>query len=171
MPSLWSYFAFVLLSKRTLPALVLNWCTEPPRLPGEFFSTVSSTDIPDTTYVMRLMSAMRKLRAVQPQTHRQHQAQVSPDLQIATHVFVQRDAICKALQHPYDGPFQVLKCNPKFFTLDINGRKNMVSLDHLKPAHLDNLSSSMVVSSYPASPSPSDSTNNSPPKLESRTTR
>lgn len=27
---------------------------------------------------------------------------------------------CKALQHLYDGPFQVLKHDPKFITLAIN---------------------------------------------------
>ena len=38
---------------------------------------------------------------------------------------------------PYDGPYLVVKRTDKFFTIDINGRTDTVSLDRLKPAHLD----------------------------------
>jgi len=52
-------------------------------------------------------------------------------------VFVRHDAIRKPLQPPYDGPYEVLNRDKKHFTLNIKGRKEVVSLDHLKPAYLD----------------------------------
>ena len=142
------------------------------RLPGECFSAACSTDIPDaTSYVAKLTSTMQQLRAVQPQSHRQQRAQLSPDLQTTTHVFVWRSALRKALQHPYDGPFWVLKRDLKFFTLDINGHKNAVSLDRLKPDHLDNPCLPGVTSSYPTATSVLGSTINLLPEPQTRITR
>ena len=45
--------------------------------------------------------------------------------------------IQKPLQVPYDGPYKVLKCSDKHFTLDMNEQQKVISLDHLKLAHLD----------------------------------
>ena len=50
------------------------------------------------------------------------------------HVFVRHEAIRKPLQSPYDGPYRVLERADKHCTLDIAGRPEVVSLDHLKPA-------------------------------------
>jgi len=135
------------------------------RLPGEFFSAACSTDIPDaTSYVAKLTSTMQQLRAVQPQSHRQQRAQLSPDLQTKMHVFVWRGTLRKSFQHPYDGPFRVLKRDPNFFTLDINGRKNTVSLYRLKPAHLNN-------PCLTTAPSPSGNTTSLLPEPQARITR
>ena len=48
----------------------------------------------------------------------------------------------KPLQPPYDGPYFVLNRTDKHFTLDIDGKKKVVSLDRLKPAYMDNTPSS-----------------------------
>ena len=58
-------------------------------------------------------------------------------LSTATHVFIRHDAVRKPLQPPYDGPYPVIKRMNKHFTNDINGRHDTVSVDRLKPAHLD----------------------------------
>ena len=55
----------------------------------------------------------------------------------AAHMFVRNDTICKPLQQPYDGLFRVLDRADKYFTLDLNGRSDKVSLDRLKQAHLE----------------------------------
>ena len=37
----------------------------------------------------------------------------------------------------HDGPYKVLKRNDKHFTVEVKGRQDTVSLDHLKSAHLE----------------------------------
>ena len=105
------------------------------RLPGQFFSA-SSSDIDPTSFVQCLKSTMQQLHASPIRLH--HRTVYIPDsLTTCIYVFVWHDAIRKPLQHPYDGPYKVLKCAPKHFTLDIQGRSSTVSLDRLEPTHLE----------------------------------
>lgn len=39
--------------------------------------------------------------------------------------------------HIYDGPYKVLEQTDKFYYVDINGRHDTVSLDHLKSAYYE----------------------------------
>ena len=107
------------------------------RLPGEFFDSTPADQVVDpASYVSQLKTAMQQLRAAPPRTpHRKDY--VSNELSSCTHVFIRHDAVRKPLQSPYDGPFKVLKRAEKYFTVDINGRKDTVSLDRLKPAYLE----------------------------------
>ena len=89
------------------------------------------------SYVEKLKTAMHTLRAV-PTHHSPHQSSyVSEALVSSSHVFVRHDAVKTPLQQPYDGPYKVIQRAPKYFTLDIKGRHDTVSIDRLKPAHLD----------------------------------
>lgn len=58
-------------------------------------------------------------------------------LATSTHIFIRHNATRKLLQPPYNGPFPVVKRTDKYFTVDINGHKDTISVDRLKPAHLD----------------------------------
>ena len=108
------------------------------RLPGEFFDQSTNDRMSDqTAYVQRLKSAMRGQQAAPTRQPQHCQTYVSKDLTTCTHVFVRHDAVRKPLQPPYDGPFFVVKRNPKFYTIDYNGKPTTISLDRLKPAHLD----------------------------------
>jgi len=62
---------------------------------------------------------------------------VPTELRRAQFVFVRRDAHRMPLQMPYTGPFRVLEAGDKSFLLAVAGRQDRVSIDRLKPAHLD----------------------------------
>ena len=89
------------------------------------------------------------------------QSNIPEELSTATHVFVRHDAICQPLQPPYDGPYPVTKRTPKHFTVNINGRHNTISIDCLKPAHINtstNTTEHSTEQSIPTSHSPTTPT-------------
>ena len=74
-----------------------------------------------------LKAAMRELRAVPPRYQTRSNTYVSKDLSTCTHVFVRNDTVRKPLRPPYDGPFKVIDRAAKYFTLDLNGRKDSLA--------------------------------------------
>ncbi len=134
-------------------------------LPGGFFVPIAPNDVPDpTSYVERLKRVMQELRAKPPrvQTRRAH---LCTDLKTCTHAFIRHDAHRKPLQQPYNGPFQVLERTEKHFSVEVRGRKEVVSLDRLKAAHLD------VVPATDGSPQPATLRGSQPADTATRTTR
>lgn len=108
------------------------------RLPGEFFlSSQREAQINPGDYASRLRSIMGKLRATPPRQPTTRAIHLSTDLASCTHVFVRHDAVRRSLQPPYDGPYKVLRRGDKMFTIDRRGRREVVSVDRLKPAHMD----------------------------------
>ena len=107
------------------------------RLPGEFIHSSSSTSLSDTSeFLTQLKTHFRTLQPILPRLQLPHSS-IPHALSTATHVFVRHDAVKKPLQPPYDGPYLVIKRTDKHFTLNINGRNDTVSIDRLKPAHID----------------------------------
>ena len=41
------------------------------------------------------------------------------------------------LERPYKGPFRVITSSPKVFTIERGGKLETISINRLKPAHLD----------------------------------
>ena len=108
------------------------------RVPGEFFLQDTSSTTEETSALLtNLKTAMRKLQAVPPRYQPRNNTYTNKELFTCTHVFVRTDAIRKPLQPTYAGPFRVIDRAAKYFTIDLNGRNDKVSLDRLKPAHLD----------------------------------
>ena len=107
------------------------------RLPAEFFHSSRTDCVDPVTYVEKLKLTMQQLQATPTRHHFHRKVHVSDDLSHCTHVFMRHDAIRKPLQQPYDGPYKVVKRADKTFTVEVNGRQEVVSLDRLKPAHLD----------------------------------
>ena len=62
---------------------------------------------------------------------------IPPNLKQSLFVFVRRDAHRTPLQRPYEGPFKVMQAGDKTFTIDRGGRKDVISVDRLKPAFVD----------------------------------
>lgn len=108
------------------------------RLPGEFVHPLppdSSTD--PANFVGRLKATMSQLRPTQVREQPQLATHLPAALSTCTHVFVRRDAVKRPLQPPYDGPYRVLDRQAKYYTLEMRGKKDTVSVDRLKPAHQD----------------------------------
>ncbi|MBA4719449.1 MAG: transposase family protein [Nitrosopumilus sp.] len=108
------------------------------RLPGEFFETSTADREQATSELLtQLRTTMATLRPKQTSHHRQQSSHVPVELQDCRFVFVRHDAHRTPLQCTYDGPFRVLERATKYFTLDLNGKRDTVSVDRLKPAFLD----------------------------------
>ena len=106
------------------------------RVPGDF--------LPDPTQPWSPTQQRRDLRAderlfapVPTSAHGIPRSRVLPQLRDASFVFVRHDAHRNPLKPPYDGPFQVLRPGDKFFIIDWGGKPESISVDRLKPAHMD----------------------------------
>ena len=107
------------------------------RLPGEFFTTSHLNPLPDpSNLVSRLRTHFKSIRPSPPRPT-QWNSNIPHGLSTATHVFIRHDAVRKPLRPPYDGPYRILKRTDKHFTIANNIRNDTVSIDRLKPAHLD----------------------------------
>ncbi len=93
------------------------------------------------------MQALRCIRIRHPTDNRVH-----VNRSLNSYVFVSHDAVRKPLQPLYDDPFRVLDRSDKFFTLDLNGRIDTVSIDRLKPAYVDDLATTTSTVDMPLSP-------------------
>lgn len=142
------------------------------RIPGEFLATNTDISTPDqTNYATKLKTAMQKLKAIPPRQPKHQHIHVSDLLHTCTHVFVRHNAIRKPLQAPYDGPYEVVTRNKKHFTLNIKGRKEVISVDRLKPAYLDLTITDSMLPSNPPQPTPLVSTPSPEPNRHHTTTR
>ena len=125
------------------------------RLPGEFFTaSPSTTAIESASYVAKLRATMKNLRPPPVREQAQRAVHLQQSLFSCTHVFVRRDAVKKPLQPPYDGPYKVLDRSDKYFKLSILGKTDTVSVDRLKPAHLENTSTATTAPTTSTTPSP-----------------
>ena len=91
-----------------------------------FIYTLRSSKHFQPHYVSRLKSHMQRIHPTLLQTAPIVMYQV--DL-LQLHVFVRHDAVKKPLQAPYDGPYSVIKRDNKFFTMNVNGSKDTVSIN------------------------------------------
>ena len=124
------------------------------RLPGEFFTPSSPTSLPDPSeYLNQLKAHFRTLSATSPRLT-QGNSTFARGLVTATHVFVRHDTVRKPLQPPYDGPLPVVERTNKHYTVALNCRNDTISIDRLKPAHLDSEHSDTHTEQSPPTPHP-----------------
>ena len=79
---------------------------------------------------------MLQVKPTSPRPHKCIQ-RIHRDLSSCAHVFVRCDHVQKPLQPPYKGPYRVLERRDKLYILDLNDKRDTVSLDRLKIAYLD----------------------------------
>ena len=134
---------WVLLGIRTAPKEDLGSSTaelvygSPLTVPGDF--------VPDgqphsaSRELQQQRQRVGDLRPIPTTAHgEQHiRTNVSETLQKAKFVFIRRNARKTPLQTPYDGPFEVVERSPKHFKIRLGNLIDTVSIDRLKPAHLD----------------------------------
>ncbi|VDP55170.1 unnamed protein product [Schistosoma margrebowiei] len=106
------------------------------RLPEEFFTPWSRPNFGKSDYVQRLSVFMRTLSPVS--TKIQHRQVALPrELSTCKRVFIRVDLVRQPLQQPYESPFRVIARHEKTFKDDRYGRVEIVSVDRLKSAHVE----------------------------------
>lgn len=104
------------------------------RFPYHFFHEAENGKTKDPfTFVERLKRAMNELQPTPSSNHHKQKNFVFKELKNCSHVFVRKDGYKKPLQPNYDGPFEVLNRNDKYFSLNIKGKTLNISIDRLKP--------------------------------------
>ncbi len=103
---------------------------EPLVLPGQFLNTSP----PAAGFLEQLRQnmgrfvppAVRPVPAAEP-------SKMEADLQKASSVYIKRGAPPAGLSPLYQGPYKVLLRGAKVFQVDIGGRREVISVDRLKP--------------------------------------
>lgn len=105
------------------------------KLPGEFFDKPSN-EYTESEFVDKLRKVMDNLRPVPTSNHSTNKVFVQKDLKTCTHVFVRDDTVRPPLKAPYDGPFEVLSRNDKYFIIKRGNKTDKVSIDRIKAAFI-----------------------------------
>ena len=98
------------------------------------FEDTANLPIPTSQFLAEFKHRMNSLTPPVPAYHTQPAAYFPKDLMS---VYVRHDAVRGPLQRPYDGPFRVIRREPKFFVIDRNGHHDSVTIDRLKVAYTD----------------------------------
>ncbi|GFN87854.1 transposon ty3-g Gag-Pol polyprotein [Plakobranchus ocellatus] len=134
------------------------------RIPGEFLQPHDARTVePDLPFLRHLQQTMRSVQPPTPQFHGQPSVYVPANLVPAKFVHVRKDSHKHPLQRPYDGSYLVLNKSDKFFTVDIKGRPETISIDRLKAAFVTQLTTAGDTDRPPEPPS-AEPQANSPPQ-------
>ena len=131
---------WVLLGIRTAPKEDLATSSAdlvysaPLTVPGDFIPAARDQQESPSTMLTRLREKVGMLSPVPTSRHSITTRYVPPDLQDCHYIFLRRNLCCTK---PYEGPFRALQHDLKAFIIDYGGRRETVSVDRLKPAHLD----------------------------------
>lgn len=105
-------------------------------LPGEVYDPCSYPH--SATQIENAISkAIENIRSKKRNTDKRTTF-VHDELHKCSHVFIRNDAHRTPLVPTYDGPYQVIKREQKYFTIQVNKRIANISIDRLKPAFILN---------------------------------
>ena len=134
---------WILLGIRTMPKEDLGCSSAdivfgaPLTVPGDFIPSRVRTHSDFARHLRQLREQVRSLVPVPTSQHGKVAASIPRNLQQARYAFIRRDSHCTPLERPYEGPFKVIQPGPKTFIVDIGGKNETISVDRLKPAHMD----------------------------------
>ena len=133
----------------TLLGLQTTWREEPGcspaelvygstlRIPGEFIDPTPPLSLqPSTTFLRDLQKSMHETLPPPPTHHSSLTSYYPPSLGHTGFVYVRINKHKTPLQRPYEGPYRIISTSEKFFTLDVNGRTENISVNRLKTAYL-----------------------------------
>ena len=105
-------------------------------IPGEFLPPVRLDPAkPSSEFLRGLQNYMCGAVPPPPAHHGSRPAQVSSNLSSTGWVYIRRDRYLPPLTRLYSGPHRIIETHDKYYVLDINGRRDTVSIDRLKVAH------------------------------------
>ncbi|CAH8534467.1 unnamed protein product [Dicrocoelium dendriticum] len=106
------------------------------KLPADLVQPIDFNALDPSNFVHRLRSSMRELHftATRAQTNKCY---IPKDLTTCSHVWLRNDAVRRPLQPPYEGPFEVIARTEKHHMINRNGKVDVVSVDRLKPAYIE----------------------------------
>lgn len=108
---------------------------EPMRLPGDFIHLSQQTT--NNEFIKQLRRHMGDISPVSPRAS-SRKIFIHGDLPTAEYVMLRNDGYRPPLSSVYDGPFKVISRKEKTFEILRRGRKQLVSIDRLKPAFIEN---------------------------------
>lgn len=123
----------------------------PIRVPGEFFTHNDFSPNPQP-FLEVFREQMRELKPV-PTTHNYKRKPFCfKDLATCSHVFL-RSENTHSLERPYTGPYQIIeRISDRVFQIKQNGKIINVSIERLKPAHLENIYLDQATETQPSFP-------------------
>jgi hypothetical protein len=98
--------------------------------------TTNPTSTESINFLVREMGKINFHKFADGDCHSLPSASIPADLQSAPKVWLRIDRVRKPLEAPYQGPFKVIRREPKFFVLELPQGETSVSIDRLKPARL-----------------------------------
>lgn len=104
------------------------------RVPGEFFDAPVQ-QIERSEFAKQLHEAFSEIRPPQTTHHAKPSVFLHRDLKSCSQVFIRVDAAKRALQQPYEGPYEVLERGEKYFDVLVAGKRQRISIDRIKPAY------------------------------------
>lgn len=107
------------------------------RLPGEL---VIDTENPfnSSEFLEKIRKHFSNFRSKISHHNNLNKVYIPKHLEQCQQVFVRNDSRKVGLSNPYEGPFEVLNRNNKFFKIKMNNLVKNVSIDRLKPAFIEN---------------------------------
>ena len=91
---------------------------------------------PSLAFLRSLQTSMNNALPPPVKNHSSQPTYMPNTLSSTGYVYVRVDGHRTPLQRPYTGPFRIISTSDKYFTLDINGRSDNVSIDRLKTAYV-----------------------------------
>lgn len=109
------------------------------RLPGELVGLHQNEIFNEqltSDFVKDLRQTMQSLVPPPVTFNKNQQHHIPSNIMSTGYVYVRIDSHKHPLQRPYEGPFKILEVSDKYFVIDMRGRKEKVSIDRLKAAHV-----------------------------------